>query len=36
MVTHENDIAGHAQRVIHMRDGVIEREVHNGHQGVAV
>jgi len=36
MVTHENDIAEHAQRVIHMRDGLIEREVHNGHQGVAV
>jgi putative ABC transport system ATP-binding protein len=36
MVTHENDIAEHAQRVIHMRDGVIEREVHNGHLGVAV
>ncbi len=33
MVTHENDIAEHAQRVIHMRDGLIEKEVHNGHQG---
>ncbi len=33
MVTHENDIAEHAQRVIHMRDGLIEKDVHNGHQG---
>ena len=30
MVTHENDIAEHAQRVIHMRDGVIERDQQNG------
>ena len=30
MVTHENDIAEHAQRVIHMRDGLIERDQRNG------
>jgi len=30
MVTHERDIAAHAQRVIHMRDGLIEKTVHNG------
>jgi len=23
MVTHENDIAQYAQRIVHMRDGVI-------------
>jgi ABC-type lipoprotein export system ATPase subunit len=26
MVTHERDIALHANRVIHIRDGTIERE----------
>lgn len=30
MVTHEHEIAAHAQRVIHMRDGRIEKTVHNG------
>ncbi len=25
MVTHESHIASHARKVIHMRDGVIER-----------
>ena len=36
MVTHENDIAEHAQRVIHMRDGLVEKDLHNGHRGDAV
>ncbi len=36
MVTHENDIAEHAQRVIHMRDGLVEKDLHNGHRGGAV
>ncbi|MBP1703158.1 MAG: putative transporter ATP-binding protein [Chloroflexi bacterium] len=32
MVTHENDIAAHAQRVIHFRDGHIESDQLNGHK----
>ncbi len=36
MVTHENDIAEHAQRVIHMRDGLVEKDLHNGRHGGAV
>jgi putative ABC transport system ATP-binding protein len=31
MVTHENDIAEWARRVIRMRDGVIESDVRNDH-----
>lgn len=30
MVTHENDIAKHAERVIHTRDGEIESDIQNG------
>jgi len=30
MVTHEAYIAAHTQRTIHMRDGVIEKQVENG------
>ncbi len=29
MVTHENDIAGWARRVVRMRDGLIESDVRN-------
>jgi putative ABC transport system ATP-binding protein len=29
MVTHEHDIAAYARRVMHFRDGVVEREHHN-------
>ncbi|MDO9541118.1 MAG: ABC transporter ATP-binding protein, partial [Kiritimatiellia bacterium] len=29
MVTHEDDIAGYARRIIHMRDGVIQRDETN-------
>ena len=32
MVTHEPEIAEHTQRVIHVRDGLIERYDHNGHR----
>ncbi len=31
MVTHEAEIAAHAHRTIHLRDGLIETVVHNGH-----
>lgn len=31
MVTHEEDIAGHAKRVIRLRDGVIERDERSTH-----
>jgi putative ABC transport system ATP-binding protein len=31
MVTHENDIAAHAQRVIHFRDGHVASDQLNGH-----
>jgi len=34
MVTHETDIAEHAQRVIHMRDGLVERIEHNQRQEI--
>jgi putative ABC transport system ATP-binding protein len=27
LVTHEQDIAAHARRQIHLRDGVVERDV---------
>ena len=30
MVTHESDMAAYAQRVIHFRDGQVERVQHNG------
>jgi putative ABC transport system ATP-binding protein len=30
MVTHEHDIAAYARRIVHFRDGVVEREHHNG------
>jgi putative ABC transport system ATP-binding protein len=29
MVTHENDIAAHARRVVRLRDGVVESDVRN-------
>jgi putative ABC transport system ATP-binding protein len=32
MVTHEADIAAHAHRTIHLRDGLVETVVHNGHR----
>ncbi len=33
MVTHEPDMAEYAHRVIHFRDGRVEREQHNGRRG---
>ena len=34
MVTHEAEVAEHAKRVLHIRDGLIERDVRqNGHDG---
>ncbi|MBN2431248.1 MAG: ABC transporter ATP-binding protein [Acidobacteria bacterium] len=36
LVTHERDIAGHAQRVIHLLDGKIEREEINDHTATIV
>ena len=30
MITHEHDIAAYAKRTIHFRDGLIERDDHNG------
>lgn len=34
MVTHEPEVAEHAKRVLHIRDGLIERDVmQNGHNG---
>ncbi|WP_345991575.1 ABC transporter ATP-binding protein [Sulfurimonas sp. HSL-1716] len=31
MVTHEEMIASYASRIIHVRDGMIEKETHNAH-----
>ncbi len=31
MVTHEEEIASYASRVLHVRDGILEKEVHNAH-----
>ena len=36
MVTHEPEVAEHAKRVLHIRDGLIERDVRqNGHEEAA-
>jgi putative ABC transport system ATP-binding protein len=35
LVTHDERVAGRAHRIIHMRDGLIEREVLNGHRAAA-
>lgn len=34
MVTHDPDIAAHTERIIYLRDGQVESEVHNGKAGV--
>ena len=31
MVTHESDIAAYASRVLHVRDGILEKEEINAH-----
>ncbi|MBK1832729.1 ABC transporter ATP-binding protein [Roseibacillus ishigakijimensis] len=33
MVTHDDAVAQHAHRVIHMKDGLIAKEVYNDHSG---
>ena len=35
LVTHENDIANHAKRIVRLRDGVIENDLKNEHPIVA-
>jgi putative ABC transport system ATP-binding protein len=35
MVTHEAEIAAHAHRTIHLRDGLVETVVHNGAHSVS-
>src|SRR5207245_7675784 len=35
MVTHENDIAAWARRVVRMRDGHIESDVRNDHRAIS-
>src|SRR4026207_742333 len=35
LVTHEADIAAHAHRVIHIRDGQVEKDVARGEPGVS-
>ena len=32
MITHEPEIARHAKRIIHVRDGKISEDIKNGHQ----
>ncbi len=32
MITHEDDIAHHAKRIIHLKDGKIDTDFHNGKQ----
>lgn len=34
LVTHESDIAGHAKRQVHLRDGLVEKDFMNHHAGV--
>ena len=34
LVTHEHDIAEHAKRQVHLRDGMIERDFIKEHVGV--
>ena len=34
LITHEPDIAAHANRIIHIRDGVIVEDAHNHHKKV--
>ena len=31
MVTHEENVASYASRIIHVRDGIIEKETLNAH-----
>ena len=35
LVTHEEDIAAHAHRVIRLRDGVVESDVRNIHEVIS-
>jgi putative ABC transport system ATP-binding protein len=32
LITHERNVAEHANRIIHIRDGLITQDEHNGHK----
>ncbi|MFT4024512.1 MAG: macrolide ABC transporter ATP-binding protein, partial [Flavihumibacter sp.] len=36
LVTHEEDIANHAHRIVRLRDGVIETDRRNEHPAIAM
>ena len=36
MVTHEDDVAAHAKRIVRLRDGMIQSDQLNGHRVSAV
>jgi len=36
LITHESEVAEYAHRVIHLRDGLIERDVRQSHRSAAM
>ena len=36
MITHEEEIAQYAKRIIHIRDGEIDEDRHNGKQKLVI